>query len=367
MKGWWNSLNTWLRYVNDFILLLLLSLLTEKGEVLHIILFLLVSHICLLPIMKTEQKKKIWFVALFILQIIVCYSLTLFSSVGSILLPFFFFLVYTKDDVTPFHKLFGAYLWSFCSFLFHMQLPSIWEIGLLISYTLLTLWITSFNRNQQTMRLLSVTAIAIVSFLFIPILAYGRIIIAYVMQWIALGVGYMLNPLFLSAELSHKADSLNSKLNKGDAPPPPLPEKYDPLNLQSITVFIIIIIAIYVMWKLFKKRHEINFGRITSYEPIIVAPEQGRIQKHNKKLRPPNNAIRKEIFNLEKKLKPPLNRLRGETVEQWMERLHGEEKISIQFDVIIDAYNATRYANRDDTELLQNFKREVHTLYKYQK
>ena len=185
------------------------------------------------------------------------------------------------------------------------------------------------------MRLLSITAIAIASFLFIPIIAYVRIIIAYVMQWIALGTGYILNPLFLSADLSHKSDSLNSKLNKGDAPPPPLPEKYNSLNLQSITVFIIIIIAIYVMWKLFKKQHEINFGRITSYEPIIVTSEQGRIQKRNRKLRPPNNAIRKEIFNLEKKLKPPLNRLRGETVEQWMERLYKDEEVSIQFDVII--------------------------------
>ncbi|MGG2091843.1 DUF4018 domain-containing protein [Bacillus sp. S13(2024)] len=226
---------------------------------------------------------------------------------------------------------------------------------------------TSFNQNQKMMRLISVTAIAIISFLFVPILAYVRIIIAYVMQWIALGMGYMLNPLFLSAELSHKADSLNSKLNKGDAPPPPLPEKYNPLNLQSITVFIIIIIAIYVMWKLFKRRHEINFGRMSSYEPIIVGPEQRNIQKRNRKLRPPNNAIRKEIFNLEKKLKPPLNRLRGETVEQWMERLHRDEEVAIQFDVIIDAYNATRYANRDDTELLQKLKKEVHTLYKYRK
>lgn len=318
--------------------------------------------------MKNGQKKKAWLVTLFILQIITCYSLSLFSVIGSILLPFFFFLVYAKDDVTPFHKLLGAFLWSFCSFLFHMQLPSIWEIGLLISYTLLTLWITSFNRNQQTMRLLTVTAIGIVSFLFIPIFPYVRNIIAYMMQWISLGVGYMLNPLFLWAQLKPTDDSWKSKLSKGESPPLPIPEKgYNPLILQSIAILIIVIIAIYVIWKLFKNRHEIRFGRIASYESIIVASEQGRMQKRSKRLRPPKNAIRKEIFNLEKKLKPPLNRLRGETVEQWMERLHRVEQVSIQFDVIINAYNATRYANHDDTELLQKFKREVHTLYKNRK
>ncbi|WP_020061074.1 DUF4018 domain-containing protein [Bacillus sp. 123MFChir2] len=361
-------MNTWLRYVNDFVLLLLLSLLTEKGEIVHIVLFLLVSHICLLPIMKMSKKKNRWLTALFILQVIVCYWLALFSSISSILLPFFFFIMYAKDAFSPFHKLLGAFLWNFCSFLLHMQFPSIWEIGLLILYTLLTLWITSFNRNQQMLRLFSITAIGIIGFLFIPILSYVRTGIAYALQWIALGLGYILNPLFLSAERKQKDDSLNLNLGEGNSPPSPVPEKeYDPFILQSITILIIVVAAICVIWKLYKKRHEINFGHLSSYEPIIVGPKQGNIQKRNRKLRPPNNAIRKEIFKLEKKLKPPLNRQRGETVEQWMERLHREEEISIQFEVIINAYNATRYANHDNTELLQKFKREVHTLYNYRK
>ena len=368
MKEWWNSLNTWLRYVNDFILLLLLSLLTEKGEVVHIVLFLLISHICLLPVLKIGQKKKTWFVALFILQIIVCYSLALFSSISSILLPFFFFLVYAKDDVSPFHKLLGAFLWSFCSILLHMQLPNIWEIGLLILHTLLTLWITSFNRNQQMLRLFSIAAIGIIVFLFIPLLSYVRTGVTYALQWIALGLGYILKPLFLAAEGKQTDRSINSNLTQGNLPPPPDQIKeYDSFIIQCLTILIIVVVAIYVIRKLYKRRDEIKFGRMSSYEPIIVGPEQRNIQKRNRKLRPPNNAIRKEIFKLEKKLKPPLNRQRGETVEQWMERLHREEEVSIQFEVIIDAYNATRYANRDDTELLQKFKREVHTLYKYRK
>ncbi|PEA52678.1 hypothetical protein CON64_22370 [Bacillus pseudomycoides] len=361
-------MNTWLRYVNDFILLLLLSLLTEKGEIVHIVLFILVSHICLLPIMKISKKKNRWLTALFILQVIVCYSLALFSSISSVLLPFFFFLVYAKDDVSPFHKLLGAFLWSFCSFLLHMQFPSIWEIGLLILYTLLTLWITSFNRNQQMLRLFSITAIGSIVFLFIPLLSYVRTGITYALQWIALGLGYILNPLFLSAERKQTDRTLNSNLTQDNLPPPPGPNKeYDPFIIQCLTILIIVVVAIYVIRKLYKRRHEIKFGRLSSYEPIAVGPEQGNIQKRNRKLRSPNNAIRKEIFKLENKLNPPLNRQRGETVEQWMERLHKEEEVSIQFEVIIDAYNAARYANRDNTELLQKFKREVHTLYNYRK
>lgn len=368
MKEWWNNLNTWLRYVNNFILLLLLSLLTEKGEVVHIVLFLLVSHICLLPIMKISKKKNSWLTALFILQVIVCYWLALFSSISSVLLPFFFFLMYAKDDVSPFHKLLGAFLWSFCSFLLHMQFPSIWEIGLLILYTLLTLWITSFNRNQQMLRLFSITAIGILVFLFIPILSYVRTGIAYALQWIALGLGYILNPLFLSAERKQKDDSLNLNLGQGNSPPPPVPEKeYDPFILQSITILIIVVAAIYVIRKLYKRRHEIKFGRMSSYDPIVVGPEQGNIQKRNRKLRPPNNAIRKEIFKLEKKLKPPLNRQRGETVEQWMERLGTEEDIYIQSNIIIEAYSTARYGEKEDNTLLQQFKTEAHTLYNYKK
>lgn len=370
MKEWWNSLNTWLRYVNDFILLLLLSLLTEKGEIVHIILFLLVSHICLLPIVKIGQKKKAWFIALFILQIIVCYSLALFSSISCVVLPFFFFLVYAKDDVSPFQKLLGAFLWSFCSFLLHMQLPSIWEIGLLILHTILTLWITSSNRNQQLLRLFSITAIGGIVFLFIPLLSYVRIGISYALQWMALGLGYILNPLFLSAEQKQTDRTINSNLTQGKLPPPPdIQKNYDPIILQSITILIIAVVAIYVVWKLYKRRHEIKFGHMSSYEPIAIGPEQGNIKKRNRKLRPPNNAIRKEIFKLEKKLKPPFNRRRGETVEQWMERLRTEEDIQIQSDIIITAYSTARYGAEEDYNhtLLQQFKTETNTLYNYQK
>ncbi|ENQ3079708.1 DUF4018 domain-containing protein [Bacillus cereus] len=361
-------MNTWLRYVNDFILLLLLSLLTEKGEVVHIVLFLLVSHICLLPIMKISKKKNRWLTALFILQVIVCYSLAIFSSISSVLLPFFFFLVYVKDNVSPFHKLLGAFLWSFCSLLLHMQFPSIWEIGLLILYTLLTLWITSFNRNQQMMRLSSITAIGIIVFLFIPLLSYVRTGIIYALQWIALGLGYILNPLFLAAERKQTDRTLNSNLTQGNLPPPPGSNKvYDPFIIQCLTILIIVVVAIYVIWKLYKKRHEIKFGRMSSYEPIAVGPELENILKRNRKLRPPNNAIRKEIFKLEKKLKPPLNRQRGETVEQWMERLRIEEDIRIQSDIIITAYSTARYGAEEDNTLLQQFKTETNTLYNYQK
>lgn len=368
MKEWWNSLNTWLKYVNDFILLLLLSLLTEKGKVGHIVLFLLVSQICILLIMRMKQKKKAWIVALFILQIIACYSLALFSSINCVLLPFFFFLVYAKDDISPFHKLLGALSWFFFSIILHMQFPSIWEIGLLILHALLTLWMTSFNRNQQIIRLLSVTAIGIISFLIIPLFPYVRAGIAYALQWIALGLGYILNPLFLTAEQKQTDHTLNSNLTQGKLKPPPGPTKeYDPFIIQCFMTLIIIVVATYVIWKLYKRRHEIKFGRMSSYEPIAVGLEQRNIQKRNRKLRPPNNAIRKEIFNLEKKLTPPLNRQRGETVEKWMERLRNKEDIHIQSDIIIKAYSTARYADQEDYTLLQQFKNEINTLYHYKK
>ena len=86
-----------------------------------------------------------------------------------------------------------------------------------------------------------------------------------------------------------------------------------------------------------------------------------------KRNKPPHNEIRKEIFKLESKLSPPLNRERGETVEAWLERINDEEEVNIQSHIIIDAYNAVRYSNGENTVLLHEFKEEVHKLYAYQK
>ena len=58
VKGWWNQLKTWLYHIHDFILLLLLSLLTERDELISIAIFLTTGYIGVFLIHKFMQKKQ---------------------------------------------------------------------------------------------------------------------------------------------------------------------------------------------------------------------------------------------------------------------------------------------------------------------
>lgn len=316
-----------------------------------------------------KHNKKIGLIVLFVLQIIACYTLSLFSMIGSTLLPFFFFIFHIKEDVAPLHKLGGAFIWLCSSILLYSQFPSLLEVGLFTLHVLLTLWITSFNKNQQLMRTLSITTIIVASLMLILLLPYVRIVISYFMQWAALGVGYLLNPLFQSISSTDRSEA-NDIVNKMTfQKPPQLPDgkEYDPFIMQMVTISIILLVATYVVWKLYKKRNIIQLDGFSFSESGVVPSEYTVIKERKKTLRPPNNAIRKEIFKLEKKLKPPFNRKRGETFGDWMNRMQTTGTTNIQWNIIIDTYNAARYANNKNTELLKQFKNEVNKLYKYQK
>lgn len=317
---------------------------------------------------KAKQNKKLYIVLLFALQIFACFTLSLFSTIGSVLLPFFFLLLYIKEDTSPYQKLGGGFIWFCFSIFLNSKFPSLFEAGLFALHILLTLWITSLNRNQQMLRVISITAIGVASFLIIPLLPYMRTILSYILYWVAFGFGYVLNPILeilLGMDRS-KADEYVSKLGYGETPPLPDQKEYNPLVLQVITIIIIFLITAYIIWKLYKKRPSIKFSPFV-FSEATVAPEYTTMQKRNRLLGPPNNAIRKEIFKLEKKLKPPFNRERGETFEAWMDRLQQYEDTDINWDILVDTYHATRYANEENTSLLKKFKSEVNKLYAYQK
>ncbi|WP_369903311.1 DUF4018 domain-containing protein [Bacillus manliponensis] len=361
-------MKTWLRYVNDFVLLLFLYLITEKGETINVFLFLITSYICFMPMQKAKQNKKLYIVLLFALQIFACFTLSLFSTIGSVLLPFFFLLLYIKEDTSPYQKLGGGFIWFCFSIFLNSKFPSLFEAGLFALHILLTLWITSFNRNQQILRVISITTIGLASFLIIPLLPYVRTILSYVLYWVAFGFGYVLNPILeilLGIDRS-KADEYVSKLGYGETPPLPEQTKDNSLVLEIITIVVLLLIASYIIWKLYKKRPTIKLSPFVLSE-ATVAPKYTSVQKQDHLLRPPNNAIRKEIFKLEKKLKSPFNRERGETFEAWMARLQQYEDTDINWDILVDTYHATRYANEENPELLKEFKSEVNKLYAYQK
>ncbi|OOR17266.1 DUF4018 domain-containing protein [Bacillus mycoides] len=362
-------MKTWLYHVNDFILLLLLSLLTERNEIVGIAIFLATGYVGVLLINKLMKKKTTGFVILLVAQIVGCSFILPFSLFGTIMLPLFFFIVHAVGPGYPVQKSLGGIIWFVFSAIFHAPFPPLWKLLLLVFHIMITFWQTGSNRNQQLLRFSSIIAIGTISALLIPVFPYIRLIFSYIVQVVALGFGYAINPLFSAAALKETDDFWS---NKGNLKDPTIKEElgqrtFDPTLINSVTIIVCTAIAIYVVWKIVKKRKYLSLANMPVFESTIITDKEGISQKRMKRNNPPHNEIRKEIFKLESKLSPPLNRERGETVEAWLERVNHEEEVNIQSHIIIDAYNAVRYSNSENAVLLHEFKEEVHKLYAYQK
>lgn len=369
MKGWWNQLKTWLYHVNDFILLLLLSLLTERDELIGIAIFLATGYVGVFLIHKLMKKKTTGFVILLVIQI-VGFSLFLpFSLFGTIILPLFFFIVHAVGPGYPVQKSLGGIVWFVVTAIFYAPFPPLWKLLMLALHLMITFWLTGANRKQQLLRFASIITIGVMSLLIVQVFPFIRLMFGFMTEFIALGVGYALMPLIKAAEMkdtegvwANKGHLLNPRIEDGKK----LPD-FDPILINSVTIIVCTVIAIYVVRKIVKKRKYLSLGNMPVFESTIITDKEGIDQKRFKRNKPPNNEIRKEIFKLESKLSPPLNRERGETVEAWLERINDEENVNIQSHIIIDAYNAVRYSNGENTVLLHEFKEEVHKLYAYQK
>ncbi|QIW18238.1 DUF4018 domain-containing protein [Bacillus thuringiensis] len=362
-------MKTWLYHVNDFILLLLLSLLTERDELVAITIFLATGYMGVLLIYKLMKKKTTGFVILLITQIIGCSLFLSFSLFGTIMLPLFFFIVHVIGPGYPVQKSLGGIVWFSISAVFYAPFPPLWKLLLLVIHIMITFWLTGANRNQQLLRFASLIMIGIISAFLIPVFPYIRLLFSYAVQVVALGFGYAINPLFSAAE-SKETDDFWS--NKGNLKDPQIKDEFghrpfDPTLINSITILVCTVIAIYVVWKIIKKRKQLSLPNIPASESTIITDKEGMSLKHFKRNKPPHNEIRKEIFKMESKLTPPLNRKRGETVEAWLERINSEEDVNIQSHIIVNAYNTVRYSNSEDMMLLQEFEEEIHKLYLYQK
>jgi hypothetical protein len=104
-------LKTWLYHVNDFLLLLLLSLLTERDELIAIAIFLTTGYIGVFLIYKFMGKRTPGFVILLITQIIGCSIFLPFSLFGTIMLPLFVFIVHVVGPGYPVQKSLGGIVW----------------------------------------------------------------------------------------------------------------------------------------------------------------------------------------------------------------------------------------------------------------
>ncbi len=302
-------------------------------------------------------------------QIIGCSIFLPFSLFGTIMLPLFFFIVHVVGPGYPVQKSLGGIVWFGVSAIFYAPFPPLWKLLLLVIHIMITFWLTGANRNQQLLRFASIITIGVMSILIVQVFPFIRIIFSFIIEIVALGVGYIINPFLIAAELkdtegvwASKGHLLKPQIEDGKTPP-----DFDPTLINSITIIACVAIAIYVVWKIVKKRKQLILPNIPIFESTIITDKEGMSQKHLKRNKPPHNEIRKEIFKLESKLTPPLNRNRGETIEAWLDRINSEEDVNIQSHIIINAYNTVRYSNEENTVLLYEFKEEIHKLYAYQK
>ena len=366
VKGWWNQLKTWLYHIHDFILLLLLSLLTERDELISIAIFLTTGYIGVFLIHKFMQKNN---------RICNTFSssnrsflfIFTFSLFGTIILPLFFFIVHVVGPGYPVQKSLGGIVWFVVSAIFYAPFPPLWKLLMLALHLMITFWLTGANRKQQLLRFSSIITIGLMSILIVQVFPFIRLIFGFITEVVALGFGYALIPLIKAAELK---DTEDVWANKGHLLKPKLKTEkipdFDPILINSTTIIVCTAIAIYVVWKIVKRKH-LSLPNMPAFESTIITDKEGMSQNRFKRNKPPHNEIRKEIFKLESKLTPPLNRKRGETVEAWLERINDEEDVNIQSDIIIDTYNTVRYSNSANTVLLHEFKEEIHKLYAYQK
>ncbi|PFN20375.1 DUF4018 domain-containing protein [Bacillus cereus] len=362
-------MKTWLYHVNDFILLLLLSLLTERDELIGIAIFLTTGYVGVFLIHKFMKKKMTGFIILLVLQIVAFSIFLPFSLFGTIMLPLFFFIVHAVGPGYPVQKSLGGIVWFVVSAIFYAPFPPLWKLLLLVLHIMITFWLTGSNRNQQLLRFTSIIAIGTISALLIPVFPYIRLLFSYIVQVVALGFGYAINPLFSAATSKDTEDFWSNKgnLNQTRIEEEIRQPSFDPTLINSITILVCTVIAIYVVRKIVKNRKHLSLSNIPIFESTIITDKEGMNQKRFKRNKPPHNEIRKEIFKLESKLSPPLNRERGETVEAWLERINDDEGVDIERHIIIEAYNTVRYSNSENTVLLNEFKEEIHKLYAYQK
>ncbi|MDA2037747.1 DUF4018 domain-containing protein [Bacillus cereus] len=362
-------MKTWLYHINDFLLLLLLSLLTERDELVAIAIFLTTGYIGVFLIHKFMKKRTTGFAILLMTQIIGCSIFLPFSLFGTIMLPLFFFIVHVVGPGYPVQKSLGGIVWFGVSAIFYAPFPTLGKLLLLVMHIMITLWLTGANRNQQLLRFTSIITIGVMSILIVQVFPFIRLVFSFIIEAVALGFGYAINPLFSAATLKETDDFWS---NKGNLKDPTIkdglePRPFDPTLINSITIIACTAIAIYVVWKIVKKRKQFSLPNMPVFESTIITDKEGMSQQRLKRNKPPHNEIRKEIFKLENKLIPPLNRNRGETVESWLGRINSEEDVNIESHIIINAYNTVRYSNEENTVLLHEFKEEIHKLYMYQK
>ena len=205
VKGWWNQLKTWLYHIHDFILLLLLSLLTERDELISIAIFLTTGYIGVFLIHKFMQKNNR-----------ICNTFS--SSNRSFLFIFTFFSIWHNHITTIFLYRTCGRTWISSSKIFRWYcmvcrfsyiLCTLSTVVETINVSLASYDYILVNRGQSqttTITFSSIITIGLMSILIVQVFPFIRLIFGFITEVVALGFGYALMPLIKAAELKDTED-----------------------------------------------------------------------------------------------------------------------------------------------------------------
>ena len=168
-------MKTWLYHVNDFILLLLLSLLTERDELIAVVIFLATGYIGVFLVHKLMKKNNR-----------ICHTVNNSNNRFFYFSPFLSiwhhyvtaFLLYRTCSWTRISssKSLGGIVWFGVSAIFYTPFPPLWKLLLLVLHIMITFWLTGANRNQQLLRFASIITIGVMSIVLIQVFPFIRLV-----------------------------------------------------------------------------------------------------------------------------------------------------------------------------------------------
>ncbi|MFD3449512.1 DUF4018 domain-containing protein [Microbacteriaceae bacterium 4G12] len=360
-----------LHSIDITIFLLILFMLRGTENLLSSLLFLCAGYLIYILATKFLKKTKVIMLCCFLIQGTVAYFLCSFSLINALLGSLLFFVVYVRKDISIGQK----YLFSLCSVgcgvFLTMSSPSKLEISLLVIQGVLSLFVTSHNKQQRLFRFTTLGLIGIVSLSVQYILPYIQAMFSFLTKHLALGTGYILMPLFrfyLGNQVEETWNKYQNHVRQEPIEGPQVQQSGQSSFLYYVLLVLIFSVSLYVLYRIVKRKFSYVYSDYSRDWHVLSDSSKREKQRRSKKIPIPTNPVRKEILRLEKVLKQPLRRQRGETMEQWLGRLKEDEGVQIDVEFLTQAYNEARYYNSETNKaILEATKQEVAYIIKSQK
>ncbi|WP_244547948.1 MULTISPECIES: DUF4018 domain-containing protein [unclassified Bacillus (in: firmicutes)] len=285
-----------------------------------------------------------------------------------------FFILLFKKNISLIEKFSFSVLIIIVSIFLSMDLPSSFDIFLLLLQGFITLLLTSHNKKQKVSRTIMIIGLSIASFVLLHIGIYFRMGLLNVITMILPGIGYAVTPLFelIPTRTSNKIvqvwqDTYGNKSQLKEGIVSSSNSNHSSQLPDTLIGITILLLMSYAVYRILKRKNSLKINESNILPAVFMLSRDTNATK-NKKVKAPENSFRFIIFRLEQQLQHPFSRNRGETLEDWLFRLK-RLGISMNEMLIIQSSNEARYSqNKLDSHLLTSLKKEVeHVIYQQKK